>query len=108
MLAIKSLKILVWLRIVLSELPNDILAHITIILLHLSRNLQLILRRYIDSLSTLSHQIQHKLRDIASGDWDVFDGTSNDVSLCTRNNVRDTIPGVDDCASEGAVDDSVG
>jgi hypothetical protein len=108
MLSIKSLKILVRLRIVLPELPDDILAHITIILLHFSGNLQLILRRYIDSLSTLSHQVQHKLRDIASGDWDVLDGTSNDVPLCTRDNVCDTIPGIDDCAGESAVGDSVG
>ena len=108
MLSIKPFKILVWLRIVLPKLPDDILTHIAIILLHLSRNLQLILRWHIDSLPTLSHQVQHKLRDIAPGDWDVLDCTSNDVPFRTRDNVRDTIPGVDNSSSERTIGDSVG
>lgn len=106
-LPIKPLEILVWLRIILPELLHNVLTHIAEVLLHFPCNLQLILRRNIDSLSTLSHQVQYELGDVASGDGDVLNGTSDDVPFCTRDNVRDTVSGINDCASESAVCDSV-
>ena len=108
MLPVIPLKMLVRLCIILPKLPDDVLTHITVILLYLPCDLQLILRRDINGLSTLSHQVQYELRDIASSDGDVLDGAPNDVPFGARNNVCDTIPRVNDCSGEGAVSDSVG
>ena len=108
MLPIIPLKMLIWLRIILPKLPDDILTHITVILLHLPCDLQLIFRRNVNGLPTLSHQVQYELRDITSSDGDVLDGAPNDVPFGARNNVRDTVSRVDDCSGERAVGDSVG
>lgn len=102
------LKILVRLRIIFPEFLDDILADITIILLDLSCDLQLLFRRYCRHLPALSHEVEHELRDIAASDWDMFDSTSDDVSFRARYNVRDTVAGVNDSTSECTIINLVG
>ena len=100
-------KVLVRLLVVLPELLHDILADITVLLLDLPRNLQLVLGRDIRHLTTLPHQVEHKLGNVAASDGDVLDRAADDVPLRTGNDVSNTITRVDDCASERAVGDTV-
>lgn len=103
----KSLEILVWLSIVLPELIHDVLAHVAVILLDLRGDLHLILRGYGGHLTTFSHQVEHELGDVPTGDWDVLDGASDDIALRARDNVGDTITRVNHSTGEGSVCDSV-
>lgn len=107
-LPIKPLKILVWLRIVLSEFLHDILAYIAEVFLDFRCNLQLVLRRDVDSLSSFSQQIENELGDIAACDGDVLNRTADNVPFCAGNNVCDTVSRVNNGPSEGAVGDTVG
>ena len=77
-------------------------------LLHLSRNLQLILGRNGSHLPPFPHQIQHKLRDIPAGDRNMLDRAADNVPLSTRDDVRDAIARVNNSSSECAVCDLVG
>lgn len=94
--------------IILPELSNNVLANIRVIFLNLVGNPELIFRRDVSHLPSLSHQIEHELRDIASGYRDMLDGASNDIAFSARNNVGDTISGIDDGTREGAIGDTVG
>ncbi len=100
MLAIEPLEKLVRLRIVLPEFLDYVLAHIRIILLDLPGNLQLVFRWHMRHLSALSHQIEHELRDVSSGNWDMLDSATDDIALRTRDDVSDTVTGIDDRASQ--------
>lgn len=107
MLAVISLKILERLLIVLSELPDNVLTYIAIILLDFARHFKMILRRNDRHLSPFSHQVQHKLRDIATGNRDMLDGAPDDITFCARNNVRHAVARVDDGACQRAIRDAV-
>ena len=100
-------EILVGLRIILPVLLHDILTDIAVRLLHLSCNLQLILGGNGRHLPSFSHQIQHELADIPTGDGDMFDRTSNHIPLSTRDNVSDTIARVNDSPGERTIRDFV-
>ena len=101
-------KILVGLRIKLPVLLHDILTDVAVRFLHLSCNLQLILGRDGRHLPSFSHQIQHELADIPTGDGDMFDRTSNDIPLSARDNVGDAIARVNDGPGERTIRDFVG
>ena len=101
-------EILVGLRIILPVLLHDILTDIAVRLLHLSCNLQLILGGNGRHLPSFSHQIQHELADIPTGDGDMFDRTSNHIPLSTRDNVSDTIARVNDSPGERTIRDFIG
>ena len=107
MLAIEPFEILVRLRVVLPKFLDYVLAHIRIILLDLPSNFQLVFRWHLRHLSALSHQVEYELCDVSSGDWDVLDSTADDIPLRTRNNVSDTVAGIDDRACECAVGDAI-
>lgn len=68
----------------------------------------MILRGNSSHFTSLSHEVQYELGDIASCYRNVLDGTSNDVSVRAGDNVRDTITGIDNRSSECAIGDSVG
>jgi hypothetical protein len=105
--AIVSLEILVRLHVVLSELLDDVLAHVRVIFLDLPGDLELVFGRHLRHLAPLSHQVEHKLRNVAPGDRDVFDGAANDVALGARDDVRHAVARVDHGAGERAVRDAV-
>ena len=48
--------------------------------------------------TAFSQKIKHELRDIATGNGNMFDSTSDHIALRTRNDVGDTVTRVDDCA----------
>jgi hypothetical protein len=98
----------IWFRIILPELLDDILANVAVAFFDLAGDLELILRGHSRHLPPLSHEIQDELRDVTSGDWDMLDCTSDNVSLSTRDNVGNTIPGVYDCSGKGAIGNPVG
>lgn len=102
-LSFVAFKVLVWLCVVFPELFHDILTHITVILLNLSSNLQLIFRRDGGHVPSLTDKIQNKLGDITTGNGYMLNSTANDISLGARDNVCDTIPGINNCSSECAV-----
>lgn len=106
-LSFVALKIFERFLIILPKLPNNILAYIAVVLLHPAGEPQLVFWRYGRHLSTLPHQVQHELRDIASCDWDVFDRAPDDVPLSTWNNVSNTISRIDNRSGERAVCNSV-
>ena len=107
MLAIEPLEILVGLRVVLSELLDDVLAHVRIVLLDLSGDLQLVLGRYLRHLTALSHEIEHELRDVPPGYRDVFDGAPDHVALGAGDDMGHAVARVDDRAGERAVGHAV-
>ena len=107
-LILVALEEFVRLRIILPKLLDDVLAHVAVIFLHLGRNLQVLLRGNIDHLATLSHKVEHELRDVTTGDRDVLDGAADDITFRARNNVGDTISRIDDSSSECAVGNAVG
>jgi len=107
-LSLIPLKVLVRLLVVLPELPDNVLTHITVVLLDFARDLELVFRRDRGHLPTLAHQVEDELGDVAASDGDVLDGASNNVSLGARNDMRDTISRVDDGSSEGPVGNAVG
>jgi hypothetical protein len=108
MLALITFKVFQGLLVVFPEFPHDILTNITVILFDLSCNLQLIFRRHIGHFTPFSHQIENKLRDIASSNGYVLDRTSDDVTFGAGNNVGDTVTRVDDCSSKITIRNSVG
>jgi hypothetical protein len=89
----KSSKVLVWVGVVLFELLDDILTDVGVVLLDLlrttvsitrsSENLhsELVLWGNLSSLSTVSQELLHEAGNISSGDRDVLDRGSNNVSL---------------------------
>ncbi len=108
MFSLVALKVLVRILIILAELPNDILADVAVRLFDFTCHPQLVFWWHSRHLSTFSHEIEHKLGNIATGDGDVLDGAANNIPLRTGNDVGDTIARVDDRPSERAVGDTVG
>ena len=108
MLTIVPLKVLVRLLVVLPKLAHYVLTDITVALLDLACNLQLILRRHVRHLPSLSHQVEHELRDITTSNRDMLDSAPDDISFGTGNNVGNTIARVDNSSSESTVGDAVG
>lgn len=100
MFPIIPFKVLVWLRIIFPKLFHDVLAHIAIILLDLRCNSQLIFGWDGCHLTALPQEVQHELRDISSGNWDVFYGTSDNVSFRAGYDVGDTVARVNNCARQ--------
>ena len=107
MFAIKPLKVLVRLHIVLPELLDDILTHIRIVFLHLPGDLKLVLGRYLRHLTTLSHQVKYELRDVSPSNRDVFDGTTDHIALGAGDHMGHAVTRVDDRARERAVCDTI-
>jgi hypothetical protein len=101
-------EILVGLRVILPVLLHDVLANVAVQFLHLSCNLQLIFGRNGRHLPSFSHQIQHELGDIPTGDGDMFDRAPDDVPLSARDYVGDTIARVNNCSGERTVRDLIG
>lgn len=108
MLALEPLKVFIRLLIIFPKFPDDVLADITVILLHLTRDLEVVLRRHSRHLAPLSHQIEHELGDITPGDRDMLDRAPNDIAFRAGNNVRHAVARVDDGAGESAVSHAVG
>ena len=108
MFSIVPRKVLIRLLVILPELLHDVLAHIAVLLLDLPGDLQLVFRRDIGHLSALTHEVEHELGDITTGDGDVLDGTPNNITLRAGNDVGNTVSGVDDGTRERAVGDTVG
>jgi len=73
MLALEPRKVLERVHIVLPKFLNDVLAHVAVVLLDLSSDLELVLRRNARHLSTLSEQVEDELADVATGNGDVLD-----------------------------------
>jgi hypothetical protein len=90
-------------RVVLPKLLHYVLTDIAVPLLDGTSYLQLILGWNSRHLPSLSKKIQDKLRNVPSGDGDMLDGTTNDISICNRNDVRYTIAAIDDCACEDLI-----
>ncbi len=107
MLAVVPLEILVRLHIVLPELLDDILTHVRIVFLDPPGDFQLVFGRYLRHLTTLSHQVKYELRDVSSGNRDMFDGTADHIALGTRDNMGHAVARVDDSARERTVCDAV-
>ena|SRR6267154_1646490 len=107
MLAIKPLKVLVRLHVVLPELLDDILTHVRIVFLYLPGDLKLVLRRYLRHLATLSHQVKYELRDVSPCNRDVFDGAADHIALGAGDHMGHAVARVDDRARERAVRDTV-
>ena len=108
MFAVVALEVLQRLLIVFSELSDNVLTHITIILLHFTRHFKLIFGWNIGHLSPLSHKVENKLRDIATSDWNVLDGAPDDVSFGARNDMGYAVARIDDGSRECAVCNTVG
>jgi hypothetical protein len=106
-LAVVPLEILVGLRVVLSELLDNVLAHVRVIFLDLPGDLQLVFGRHLRHLTTLSHQVEHELRNVTPGNRDVLDCAADDIALGARDDVSDTVARVDDGAGERAVRDAI-
>jgi hypothetical protein len=93
----ESSKVLVWVRVVLLELLDDILTDVGVVLLDLLRTIvsiarsnddshsELVLWGDLSSLSTVSQELLHKAGNISSGDRDVLDRGSNNISLGLYN-----------------------
>ena len=86
-----TFKELVRLNVILPELLHDILAHIRVVLLDLSSNLQLVFRGHSNHIPSLSDKVQYELCNVTTGDGYMLDGTSDDIPFGTRNDVSDTI-----------------
>lgn len=107
-LILVALEVLVWLRVVLSELLDNVLADVTVVFLYFGRDLQVLLRGDVDHLSTFTQEVEHELRDVTTGDGDVLDGTADDIAFRARNNMSNAVSRVDDSSSERSVCDTVG
>lgn len=107
-LALESLKVFVGLFIIFPELSDDILAHIAVILFNLARNLEMVFRRNGRHLAPLSHQVKHELRNVTPSDGNVLDSTPNDITFGTGDNMSYTVAGVDNCARQSTINDTVG
>jgi hypothetical protein len=103
MLAVVPLEILVGLGVVLSELLDDVLTHVRIVLFDLSGDLELVFGWHLRHLAALSHEIEHELGDVPAGYRDVFDGAADHVALGAGDDMGHTIARVDDCAGQRAV-----
>ena len=103
MLSLVPLKILVRILVVLFKLAHDILADVAVVLLHPACHAHLVLGGHLRHLPALSHQVEHKLRNVAARDGDVLDGAANDVPLRTGDNMRDAVSRVDDGPRERPV-----
>jgi hypothetical protein len=90
-------------RLMLSEFPHNVLAHVTIIFFHLRGDFQLILRRNSSHFSTFTQEVKYELRDVPSGDGNVLDSAADNVAISDGNDVRDTVARVDDCAREDLI-----
>ena len=101
-------EVFVGLGIILPVLLHDVLADVAVLLLHLSRNLQLILGRNGCHLPSFPHQIQHELGDIPTGDGNMLDRTSDYIPLSTRDNVGYTIARVNNGSGECTIRNLVG
>lgn len=108
MFSLKSLEILVRLRVVFPELLDDILANVTVVFLDLSCHPQLVLRRNGSHLSTLSQQVEDELADISASDRDMLDSAADNVSFGAGYDVRHTISRVYNGTRESTVCDTVG
>jgi hypothetical protein len=86
------------LAIVAGELLDDIGTHVAVLLLHLLGGLQAAVR-----LTAVSQQALHKVCDVSASDGDALDGRSNDVALSYRDNVGDTVTGVNNSSGEGSI-----
>ena len=49
------------------------------------------------------YQILDEMRDVSSGDWNVFDARADDVALSDGDDVRDAVAGVDDGSSQATL-----
>ena len=107
MLAGVALEHIVRIRVVFPKFLHNILANITVVLLDLRCNLHLVLRRNNRHLSTLTHEVEHELRNVATSDWNVLDRAADNVALRARDDVRHTITRVDDRSRQCAVRDAV-
>ena len=100
-------KVLVRLLIVLPELLHNILADVAVLFLDLPRNFELILGRNVGHLSTLTHEVEHELRNVAASNWNVLDRAADNVALRAGDDVRHTITRVDDRSRQCAVRNAV-
>ena len=103
MLSFVPLEILVRILVVLFKLAYNVLADVAVVLLHPAGHPHLVLGRHLRHLPALSHQVEHKLRDVAARDGYVLDGAADDVPLCAGDNVCDAVPRVDDGPRERSV-----
>ena len=108
MFAFIALEVLVRLFIVFPEFPDDVLANVAVVLLDFPCDLHVLLRWNIGEFTALAQQVEHELRDVATGDGDVLDGAPDHVALRAGDDVRNTVAGVDNGARERAVGDAVG
>ena len=102
-----ALKKFIGLCVVLAELLHDILADVAVLFLDLPRNFELILGRNVGHLSTLTHEVEHELRNVATSDWNVLDRAADNVALRAGDDVRHTITRVDDRSRQCAVRNAV-
>ena len=107
MLAGVALEHIVRIRVVFPKFLNNILANITVVLLDLRRNLHLVLGWNNRHLSTLTHEVEHELRNVAASNWNVLDRAADNVALRAGDDVRYTITRVDDSACQGTVCDTI-
>jgi hypothetical protein len=86
--------------VVFAELVDDVRADVAVLLLDLLRRLE---RRV--GLAAVSKERLDKVGNVAAGNGDGFNGRANNVALGDRDDVRDTITGIDNRASERPVCD---
>ena len=80
------------------ELLDDVRAYIAVFLLDLLGGLQRAIR-----LSPVSQQGLYEIGDVTASDGNGLDGGADDVSFGDRDDVRDTITGIDNSAGQRAV-----
>mmetsp|Transcript_13531 Transcript_13531/g.34537 ORF Transcript_13531/g.34537 Transcript_13531/m.34537 type:complete len:485 (-) Transcript_13531:16-1470(-) len=93
--------------VVLLVLLDDVRADVAVLLLHTLGDIERLRGGNVGAF-TLTHQLLHKAGNITASDGDVLDGATDDVTLSHRNDVCNTVPGVDDSSSQGALRDLLG
>jgi len=87
--------------VILFELLGEIRADVSVVFLDALCDLEGLSGRNL-LLSSFSHQVQHKVCHISSGDRNVLDATSDDISLRDGDDVSNTITGIDDGTGESS------
>ena len=61
------------------------------------------LLRWGDPRLPLPQQLEDEVSDVTAGNGDVLDAATNDVTLSTRDDMGDTVTGVNDSSSESSL-----
>lgn len=88
-LAFKSFEVIIGVHIVLPELFDNILADIAVVFFDGTGNDHLIFWWDDGRLSSFSEKVLHEGADIASSNWNVLDGRSDNIALSLNSRLLD-------------------